>query len=215
MPSLPRPGVHIVRDAMELDLVLDRHADDLLHTLRAKNPETYEHSVRVTGIARDLGEHLDISEAEIQPLSTAALLHDIGKITIPTHILTKAQGLTKNEFYQIKGHARMGQVLLSRFHRFEDIARIVRYHHERWDGEGYPDGLAGANIPLLARVIHLADSIDAMLHPRSYKLAYPMEWVLGELNRCRGSQFDPHLVDVAAKWLERETVTPLQPAQAA
>jgi len=207
-------GVSIVAvmEAIQPSTALDGQAEVLLTALRVKSPQTYEHCVRVAGVARDLSERLNFAEDQTHLLSTAALLHDIGKMTIPSGILTKADGLTPGEFYRMQGHARTGYALLSRLHGFEDVAWTVRHHHERWDGKGYPAGLAGGEIPPASRVIHLADSIDAMLHPRYYKSAYPMEWVLGELDRCRGSQFDPHMVDVAATWLERERIVPLQPA---
>jgi putative nucleotidyltransferase with HDIG domain len=191
---------------------LDTKAEALLTALRVKSPQTYDHCVRVAEVARELSQRLGFSELQTQLISTAALLHDIGKTTIPSSILMKADELDPGEFFQIQGHTRMGHALLCRLHGYEEIAGIVQHHHERWDGSGYPSGLAGEEIPLASRVIHLADSIDAMLHPRYYKSAYPMEWVLGELQRCRGEQFDPHMVDVAAAWLERQRVAPLQPA---
>lgn len=194
---------------------LDSQTEVLLTALRVKNLATYEHCVRVADISRRLAEQLNYDEDQTPLLITSALLHDIGKMTIPSWILTKADELNEGEFNQMQGHARMGHALLSRLCGFEEVARIVRHHHERWDGEGYPAGLAGAEIPLACRVIHLADAVDAMLHPRAYKSAYPMEWVLGELNRCRGTQFDPHLVDVAAEWLEQQTVVPQRRAKAA
>lgn len=201
-----------VMEAAQPKIALDGQAEVLLTALRVKSPQTYDHSVRVAGVARDLAGSLRFKETHIHLLSTAALLHDIGKMTIPSGILTKAEGLNSAEFYRMQAHTRTGYALLSRLHGFEEIAYIVRHHHERWDGDGYPFGLAGGEIPKASRVIHLADSIDAMLHPRYYKSAYPMEWVLGELDRCRGSQFDPHMVDIAAAWLQHEYVVPLQPA---
>ncbi|MBN1943002.1 MAG: HD domain-containing protein [Phycisphaerae bacterium] len=195
--------------------MLDGQAEVLLTALRVKSLTTYEHCLRVAEMVGDLAERMNFGEDQTRQLTTAALLHDIGKMTIPSSILTKADELDPGEFYRIQGHARMGHALLNRLHGFDEIAHIVRHHHERWDGEGYPAGLAGVEIPLASRVIHLADAVDTMLHPRSYKAAYPMEWVLGELNRCRGGQFDPHVVDVAAAWLERQLVAPRKLAQAA
>lgn len=201
-----------VLETMQPNATSDSQAEVLLTALRVKSPSTYDHCVRVAGIARDLSERLNFSDDQTHLLSTAALLHDIGKMTIPSNILTKADGLNRAEFYLMQGHTRTGYALLNRLHGFESVAWIVRHHHERWDGEGYPSGLAGEDIPAASRVIHLADSIDAMLHQRCYKSAYPMEWVLAELERCRGTQFDPHIVDVAAEWLHRQTVAPILPA---
>ncbi|MBN1554669.1 MAG: HD domain-containing protein [Phycisphaerae bacterium] len=195
--------------------MLDSQAEVLLTALRVKSPLTYEHCVRVAEMVDLLARELHFGDEPTLELSTAALLHDIGKMTIPTRILSKADELNEGEFFRMQGHARMGHALLSRLHGFDQVAWIVRHHHERWDGEGYPNGLAGAEIPLASRVIHLADAVDAMLHPRSYKSAYPMEWVLGELNRCRGSQFDPHMVDVATAWLEEQLRAPQKLRKAA
>ncbi len=200
---------------MQSNAVQDTQADALLTALRIKSSGTYEHCLRVARIARELAERMNFTPDQINLLSTAALLHDIGKITIPSSILNKAEGLNESEFLHIQSHTRTGFALLHRLRGFEDIARIIKYHHERWDGEGYPSNLSGQDIPSASRVIHLADSIDAMLYPRSYKAGYPMEWVLGELTRCRGTQFDPQIVDIAAEWLNSDAVAPILPARKA
>lgn len=200
---------------MQSNAVLDTQAEALLTALRIKSPGTYEHCLRVASIARSLADLLGFSPEQVDLLSTAALLHDIGKITIPSSILNKAEGLNESEFLHIQSHTRTGYALLHRLRGFEEIARIIKHHHERWDGEGYPSNLSGEDIPFASRVIHMADSIDVMLHPRSYKAGYPMEWVLAELNRCRGTQFDPQIVDIAAEWLHSESVAPLLPVRKA
>jgi HD-GYP domain-containing protein (c-di-GMP phosphodiesterase class II) len=143
---------------------------------------------------------MGLTAAQTESLRTAAMLHDVGKIGVPDHILVKAGRLSQSEFEQIQRHPALGADILSKITLFHDEAALVRHHHERWDGKGYPDGLAGDQTPLPARIIQVADCLDAMLMERTYKIAYPVDKALAELSRCEGSQFDPVLTEVALRW---------------
>jgi HD-GYP domain-containing protein (c-di-GMP phosphodiesterase class II) len=125
----------------------------------------------------------------------AGLLHDVGKIGVPEAVLQKTGRLTDEEFAQIKKHPEIGARILKDIKQVEDIIPGVLHHHERMDGKGYPAGLAGENIPLLGRVICLADCFDAMTSSRTYRKALPLEVALTEIRRCAGTQFDPVLAD--------------------
>jgi len=169
----------------------------LAHAVEAKDPYTRRHSEQVTHYAVHIAQHCELTEPEIESIRIAALLHDIGKIGVPDHILTKPGPLTPGEFRQIQRHAVLGAEILEDISMFTGEACLVRHHHERWDGQGYPDNLSGNEIPVGARVINLADSMDTMLMQRTYKAAFTVERMLDELRRCRGAQFDPELADAA------------------
>jgi putative two-component system response regulator len=126
----------------------------------------------------------------------AGLLHDVGKIGVPEQVLQKAGKLTDEEFEQIKKHPQIGAKILQDIKQLADIVPGVLYHHERFDGKGYPSGLAGKNIPLIGRIICLADCFDAMTTSRTYRAGRPTEAALAEIQRCAGTQFDPELTEV-------------------
>ena len=126
----------------------------------------------------------------------AGLLHDVGKIGVPEAVLQKPGRLTDEEFEQIKQHPAIGAKILRDIKQIEDIIPGVLYHHERYDGKGYPDGLAGEDIPLMGRIICLADCFDAMTTSRTYRKALPLEVAMAEIRRCAGTQFDPRLAEV-------------------
>lgn len=162
---------------------------------------TLKHSIQVARYAEALVRYAGFPEQHVRMIHTSALLHDIGKVAISEDILEKNGELSSEEYAYIQNHCHLGHEFLSQFPDLAEHALAVRHHHERWDGKGYPDGLGGLEIPLGSRIIHLADSIDAMLRPRSYKRSMPLEWVLSELDRCRGLQFDPELTDLTIKWI--------------
>lgn len=172
----------------------------LVKAVEAKDPYTRRHSEHVAHYAVHFAGAMGLSAAGIESLRTAAMLHDVGKIGVPDHILVKAGKLSQGEFEQIQRHPALGADILSKITLFHDEAALVRHHHERWDGKGYPDGLAGDQTPLPARIIQVADCLDAMLMERTYKIAYPVDKALAELARCEGSQFDPALTEVALRW---------------
>jgi HD-GYP domain-containing protein (c-di-GMP phosphodiesterase class II) len=144
-----------------------------------------------------VGERLALSPEQLRNLEFGALLHDVGKIAIPKEIINKPGKLGPDEWLLVKTHTTEGQALLDRVGGFmSEVGRIVRSHHERWDGGGYPDGLAGREIPLEARIIAVCDSWNAMRTDRPYRKALPEREAIAELTACSGTQFDPELVDV-------------------
>jgi HD-GYP domain-containing protein (c-di-GMP phosphodiesterase class II) len=147
---------------------------------------------------------------EQRSLEFGALLHDIGKLRTPTEMLNKPGSLTDAEWEIVRRHPVDGQEMLTRIGgALADVGVVVRAHHERWDGSGYPDALAGRAIPLAARIICASDSFSAMTTTRSYRAAMPVEDALAELRRCAGSRFDPAVVDAIVAVVQRETPRPL------
>lgn len=161
--------------------------------LDAKDPYTYGHSDRVAHLAVQLSRAVGLEEQEVERIRIAGLVHDVGKIGVPESVLCKTGKLTDEEYDQIKRHPRIGYNILKGIPKMEDVLDGVLYHHERWDGRGYPDRIAGENIPLYGRILAVADTFDAMSSTRSYRQAMPREQVLEEILRCAGSQFDPRL----------------------
>ena len=166
------------------------------HTVEAKDPYTRGHSKRVSEYSMLIGKKLGLSEDEISLLRIGGLFHDVGKIGIPDIILQKDGKLTDEEYEEIKKHPLIGAHILSSSSIFEDIIPIVRFHHERFDGKGYPDGLSGEDIPYLARITAIADSFDAMSSKRIYRNSLPLEKVIQEIENNKGTQFDPQIADV-------------------
>lgn len=157
----------------------------------AKSPWTKGHSERVTGYALQIAESMGLGHEDLDRLRLAGLLHDIGKIGTYDVILDKPGRLTAEEFDLVKRHPDMGCEILTHIKQFKDILPIIRHHHERWDGSGYPAGLAGEDIPPLARILSVADSFDSMTADRPYRAAPGAGYALEEFRRCSGSQFDP------------------------
>ncbi len=175
----------------------------LARAVEVKDPYTRQHSQHVTHYALNLASYMGLDEKMIESVRVAALLHDIGKIGTPDSILTKCGKLTAEEFDEIRQHPVLGSEILENISVFATEAMFVKYHHERWDGYGYPSGLMGEETPLGARIICVADCMDAMLMRRVYKEAYPLEKVFAEFIRCSGSQFDPQLVTVMLDWSDK------------
>jgi len=161
-----------------------------------KDYETKEHVDRLESLVREMGFQLDLPESIIENYCLVAKLHDIGKITIPEYILHKPGPLNSSEWECMKKHADSGYRLALSTSEFASIAEAILYHHEHWDGNGYPQGLSGHDIPLSSRIIAIADAYDVMVHNRPYKKAMSKKYALDELIRCSGTQFDPDLVDV-------------------
>jgi putative nucleotidyltransferase with HDIG domain len=169
--------------------------ESLNATVEAKDPYTAGHSVRVQRIAVAIGEELDLPKDRLDPLRLGALLHDIGKLGVPDAILTKPARLTDEEFDLIKRHSEEGARIVGKFGPLRETVPIIRHHHERWDGSGYPDKIAGEEISLEAAVVALADAWDAMTTERPYHRALTLEEAFAEVRRGRGSQFSPAVVD--------------------
>jgi diguanylate cyclase (GGDEF)-like protein/putative nucleotidyltransferase with HDIG domain len=180
----------------------------------AKDHYTMGHSDAVRRFSLAIGEKLGLSESDMENLKAAALLHDIGKIGTPDHILQKPGPLKADEWQVIEDHPKIGSDILEKVQQLNSIVPGVRHHHERFDGLGYPNGLSGKNIPLLARIIALADAYDAMTSERTYRSALPTDDALEELKRCAGTQFDPELVDLFIDALENHQAGVQQPEAA-
>ena len=168
----------------------------LAGTIDAKDPYTNGHSSRVSMYAREIAKRAGYDEAFQQNIYFVALLHDIGKIGIPDSILGKPGKLTYEEYEVIKLHTTIGSEILSEITEIPKVAIGAKYHHERFDGNGYPDGLSGTDIPLEARIIGVADAYDAMSSDRSYRKALSQATILTEMDRGRGAQFDPKYSDI-------------------
>jgi putative nucleotidyltransferase with HDIG domain len=169
----------------------------------AKSPWTRGHSERVAHHAQTLGRELGLDEGTLQSLRLACLLHDIGKIGIDEAILDKPGRLDADELARIREHAVLGEAILRSIRPFAHILPVVRHHHERWDGAGYPDGLAGEAIPLLARITAVADTWDAMTAERPYRAVRSRPDAIDEIRREAGRQFDPSVAAAFLALLER------------
>lgn len=168
-----------------------------------KDHYTRRHSEEVTEYAQWIADEIGLSDEQQHTLRLAGLVHDVGKIGIPDEILLKPDALNAVEYETMKQHAVLGAVMLAALPGMEKVALAVRYHHERWDGKGYPDGLAGEEIPLLARILAVADAFSAMTTDRPYRKGMDWQSALAELQRQKGKQFDPVIVDAFLAALDK------------
>jgi len=168
----------------------------LVSVVEARDPYVYGHSKKVSTYAVALAEAIGLSPDEVSKVSTAALLHDIGKIGIPDKVLNKKGGLNEEDWRAVKAHPRLGANIVSNIPNLVPCVSIILHHHERWDGGGYPDGLKGEEIPIGARILAIADSFEAMTSARPYRPALSLEKVAKELRQGARHQFDPQLVEV-------------------
>lgn len=180
--------------------------DSLAAALDAKNSYMCGHSERVAELSVMLAKQMGLPVAELQRIHIGAHLHDIGKIGIPDAILNKPGKLTDIEFSIMRQHPEIGSRIVEKIKVLRDIADIIRHHHERYDGKGYPDGLYGCNISFGARIVAVADSFDAMTTVRSYRSALSCPKAKEELLRCRGTQFDPEVVNALVVLLEKNQI---------
>ena len=171
-----------------------RMVEALATTLEAKDPYTCGHSERVTAYAIRLGKRMGLSREQLDTLRYAGLLHDIGKIGVPEEILQKTAPLTDDEWAVIAQHPIIGERIIGTLDFLSGAREIIRRHHERWDGQGYPDGLKNGQIGVLSHILSVADAFDAMTSVRPYRDARTTEDALEEIGRCAGAQFDPALV---------------------
>ena len=172
----------------------------------AKDENTSQHSVRVAEYSIMIAKELGYSEEQCENLRKIAILHDIGKIGIPDSVLNKPAKLTDEEYSIMKSHVIRGAEILRNFTMIENVADGALYHHERYDGRGYANGLKGEEIPLNARIIGIADAFDAMTANRVYRKKLDLDFVIEELKKGRGTQFDPKLVDIMLKLIENGTI---------
>ncbi len=171
----------------------------LAETIEQRDKYTGGHTKRVTEYSVLIGEALGLSKKEIYTLKIAAILHDIGKIAVPDQILNKPGRLTDEEFAYIKIHPVAGEEILKHIPELKEEIKGIKYHHERWDGRGYPEGLKGEEIPFIARIIAVADTFDAMTSNRPYRKALPLEVAFEEIKKCAGTQFDPEVAEAFLK----------------
>jgi len=179
--------------------------ESLSATVDARDAYTAGHSRRVQQLALAIGRELGLSQAELDLLGHAALFHDIGKLAIPDAILLKPASLTADEWTLMQRHADEGARIIDRLGFLNDAVPAIRHHHERFDGTGYPDGLSGEDIPLGARIIHVADALDSMLTTRIYRAARPADEALEELRRGSATQFCPRCVSALERLLQTES----------
>lgn len=197
--AVERKTQAVREQARRLRVLNEEMVETLAVTIDAKDRYTNGHSFRVSWYAVALAKELGWTKRKIRQLERETLLHDIGKIGVPDAVLNKPGRLTDEEFAIIQSHTTVGGNILSRTASLKKAAEVARYHHERYDGHGYPEGLAGEDIPAHARVAAIADAYDAMHSDRIYRKGLPREVIRAELVRGRGRQFDPQYLDVFLK----------------
>lgn len=181
--------------------------EGIVAAMDARDPYTASHSDRVSDIALLICKMMGLSDDETETIHIAAHVHDIGKIGVPDSVLTKSAALTDDEWALMKSHSDIGYRILKKITGFDAIAEIIRHHHERWDGRGYPEGLKTEEIPLGSRFIALADSIDAMLSSRQYRRALPPAQCRDEIARNAGIMYDPIIAEcVLNNWAAVESL---------
>ncbi len=178
----------------------------IARTVDAKDMNTSQHSFRVSEYAVMIAKRLGFDDEQCEELRKTALLHDIGKIGIPDSVLNKPAKLTDEEYTIMKTHVAKGAEILENFTSVKNIVEGAKYHHERYDGRGYMEGLKGEEIPINARIIGIADAFDAMTANRVYRKQLEIDFVLHELQRCRGTQFDPKLTDILLALIDEGTI---------
>ena len=176
----------------------------LAASVDAKDRYTHGHSSRVAEYSREIARRAGFSESEQDSIYMMGILHDVGKIGIKDAIINKNGRLTDEEFAEIKTHPAVGEEILSNISEYPELKVGARWHHERFDGRGYPDGLAGKDIPEAARIIAVADTYDAMTSNRSYRDAMPQQKVREEIERCSGSQFDPDFARIMLEMIDED-----------
>jgi putative nucleotidyltransferase with HDIG domain len=174
--------------------MLERFTMVLANALESKDYETQEHSARLVGMSDAIARHLGLADAARSVIRFGACLHDIGKVAVPEALLRKPGALTPEESAILRTHPVVGANILADIDTWENVRLIVRHHHEHFNGAGYPDGLRGERIPLGARIVSVVDAYDVMRTGRPYQPARSTDWILAELRRERGRQFDPELV---------------------
>jgi HD-GYP domain-containing protein (c-di-GMP phosphodiesterase class II) len=179
----------------------------LAAAIDAKDPYTRGHSERVARYSIAIGKHMQLNEQEMRNLRISSLLHDVGKIGIDDRILRKPGALSDEEFEVMKGHPAKGAAIMSGVAQLIDIIPGMKYHHEKWAGGGYPDGLKEQEIPLQARIVAIADTFDAMTTNRPYQKAMELNYVVEKIKSFAGTRFDPHVVDAFANAVKRGDIT--------
>lgn len=182
--------------------IIEQSIGTFINFIEAKDPNTKGHSERVAKYSRMIAKEMKYSQEDCNRIYYIALMHDCGKISIPITILQKPSRLTDEEYEEIKKHTTYGGRMLRDFNSIEDIDLGAKYHHERYDGKGYPDGISGEEIPMIARIICVTDSFDAMNSNRCYRPRLTKEEIMRELIENKGKQFDPYVIDCLIKLIE-------------
>jgi putative nucleotidyltransferase with HDIG domain len=192
-----------------------RTITSLALAIEAKDQETHDHLQRVQVYAVEIGKELGLDEREVEALRAAALLHDIGKIAVPDHIINKPGKLTPEEFQKMKVHPVVGAEILERVRFPFPVAPIVRCHHEKWDGSGYPAGLKGEEIPIGSRILTAVDCLDALSSDRQYRRAMPLDQAMAAVERDSGKAFDPRVIDILKRrYVQLEQMARSNPMEA-
>ncbi|MGE3608683.1 MAG: HD-GYP domain-containing protein [Bacteriovoracaceae bacterium] len=186
--------------------IAEQAARTILTALDFKDSYTFGHSMRVAYFSLVTGAELGLSTEEMRNLELSAIFHDIGKIGTPDAVLNKPSRLSEDEFKIMKDHPEKSYEILKGFPGFEQIALNAKYHHERFDGKGYPEGLKGQQIPVAARIILITDTFDAMTSTRTYRKGLPYEVAFEELLQFAGTQFDPKLVNLFIQGMRKEAL---------
>jgi len=187
----------------DLSVCVDDLINIIIVTLDARDPYTYSHSERVAALSVLIGTEMNLLEEELERLHIAAHLHDIGKIGVPDNVLNKEGRLTKEELILMQSHSEIGYNILYKIECFNEIEVIVLHHHERWDGRGYPSGIAGEDIPLFSRIIAVADSFDAISSDRTYRPGSSYECGFYELLKHAKDQFCPTILGYFSEVVDR------------
>jgi putative nucleotidyltransferase with HDIG domain len=194
---------HFQRIKKEEQIVLDELVTSLAKAIGSKDSYTLGHSTRVQLYSLALGKELGLNQDDMFTLKYGALLHDIGKIHIPSTVLNKTGKLTEEEWLELKGHSLEGARIVGGLKKLKGVRDIILYHHEKYNGQGYPHGLKGEEIPLLAAIVNVADSFDAMTSSRSYNTPKSIEEGMAEIKRCTGTQFHPKVAEAALSLYQR------------
>lgn len=191
----------------EYQSIVNQSLETFAHAIDAKDGDTNGHSIRVATYSREIARRMNFSKEVQEKIYYMGMLHDIGKIGIPDSILKKPGKLTEEEMQIIRSHPTIGGEILKDFTAIEGISDGARYHHERYDGKGYNEGLKGKEIPLYARIICVADCYDTMSSRRVYKDHIDDEYILKELQECSGKQFDPQIVPYMIEMIKDGTAS--------
>lgn len=194
----------VKRQTLQIKTLTREITEALSKTVYAKDHYTRGHSARVAQYAKEIARRMNKSEDEQEEIYYMGLLHDIGKISVAGSIIRKDSELTDDEFDEIKGHPEAGYEILKTIHVLPRLATGAKYHHEHFDGTGYPDGLKGYEIPEEARIIAVADAYDAMTSKRTYSEVRPQALVRAEIERCKGSYFDPDIADIMLQMIDED-----------
>ncbi len=179
--------------------------DTLTQALAARDPDASGHAARVATLAEVVARRLGWKHTSLEPLRLGGVLHDLGKLAVPKRLLLKRSALTPAELARVREHPSAGARLLAPIMPVRPVLPFVLFHHERWDGDGYPTGRSGVEIPIGARVLAVVDAFDAMTSDRPYRRALPVEAAIEEVDRCAGGQFDPVVARVfVGAWMEGE-----------